>query len=133
MTSYLIDLILFTALVITSWKTGRMVLELRRLRTEESSFQKSLDASDAAINRAAHAVVMLKSEGVATITGLQAAIREARDLLEHLDDAIRASELRLAVANDADVRAQAATPAPTQENWLSLIESRLGSASSANR
>lgn len=131
MTSYLIDLVLFTALVLTSWRTGSMYRELRRLRSEEASFQKGLKECDAAINRAAHAVVMLKSEGVATLQALETAISEARTLCEQLDDAVHMAEMRLSVANDADRPHPAASP--TQENWLSLIESRLASASTANR
>ncbi|MBC8130934.1 MAG: hypothetical protein H7Y08_11520 [Rhizobiaceae bacterium] len=138
MTSYLIELVLFTALVITSLKTGRMVLELRRLRTEEASFRQSLVDAEAAINRAAHEVVMLRSEGIATIAALDAAIREGRALAERLDDAVRMAEIRQSVANDAlpaesQGGGRVAPAAPTQENWLSLIESRLTSASAVNR
>ncbi|BDA85950.1 hypothetical protein Sa4125_34920 [Aureimonas sp. SA4125] len=133
MTSYLIDFVLIAALVFTSWRVGKMVRELRRLRTEESSFHRSLTDADAAINRAAHAVVMLRSEGVATLTALQAAIDDARELAEMLDDSARVAETRLSVANDGRRDDAATTAAPTQENWLTLIESRLASASPANR
>lgn len=133
MTSYLIDLVLFTALVITSLKTGRMVIELKRLRSEESIFQQALRDAEEAINRAAHEVVMLRSEGVATAMALDAAIRQARALSEDLDDAMRMADMRLSVANDADRALRPDTAAPTQDSWLSLIESRLASASAVSR
>ena len=133
MTSYLIDFVLISALVFTSWRVGMMVRELRRLRSEESSFHQSLKDADAAINRAANAVVMLRSEGVTTLHALQAAIDDARELTEILDDSVRVAETRLSVANDGGREASAAVSAPTQENWLTLIESRLASASLANR
>jgi hypothetical protein len=133
MTSYLIDFVLITALVFTSWRVGKMVRELRKLRSEEASFHRSLQDADAAINRAAHAVVMLRSEGLATLTALQAAIDDARELTGMLDDSVRVAETRLSVANDGHRDLSVSTPAPTQENWLTLIESRLASASLANR
>ena len=133
MISYLIDFVLIGALVFTSWRVGVMLRELRRLRSEESSFHKSLQDADTAINRAANAVVMLRSEGVTTLHALQAAIDDARELAEMLDDSVRVAETRLAVANDIGRDAGNAPAAPTQENWLTLIESRLASASLANR
>jgi hypothetical protein len=133
MTSYLIDFVLISALVFTSWRVGMMVRELRKLRSEESSFHRSLQDADAAINRAAHAVVMLRSEGIATLEALQAAIDDARELTGMLDDSVRVAETRLSVANDGRRDAPVAAAAPTQENWLTLIESRLASASLANR
>ena len=105
MTSYLIDFVLITALVFTSWRVGKMVRELRKLR----------------------------SEGLATLTALQAAIDDARELTGMLDDSVRVAETRLSVANDGHRDPSVSTPAPTQENWLTLIESRLASASLANR
>lgn len=131
MTSYLIDAVLIAALVFTSWRTGGMLRELRRLRSEESSFRTVLRESDAVINRAAHAVVMLKSEGIRTLQALEQRCEEARGLSGRLDGAIADAELRLALTRDADFAAPVA--APTQDNWLSLIESRLASASPVNR
>src|SRR3954464_2446766 len=133
MTSYLIDFVLITALVFTSWRVGTMYRELRRLRSEESSFHQAVKDADAAINRAANAVVMLRSEGSTTLQALQAAIDDARELAETLDAGVRVAETRLSVANDGRQDGLAGTAAPTQESWLTLIESRLASASLANR
>jgi hypothetical protein len=137
MISWLIDGTLVAALVVTSWRTGRMVQELRRLRSEEASFGQALRDSDAAINRAAHAVVMLKSEGTRTLAALGERIEEARRLVEALEDAARNAALELDLANDnALSAAEAAAPAPLpgpEAEWLRRLESRLAPASTANR
>ena len=131
MISYLIDAVLVSALVFTSWRTGAMLRALRRLRSEDSRFGKALQDSDAALSRAAHAVVMLKHDGVATIRALDERIAEARRLAEWLDAAADDAAFRLAPAEAGGFVPP--PPAPTQDNWLSLIESRLASASAANR
>lgn len=131
MISYLIDGVLIAALGFTSWRTGGMYRELRRLRSEGANFAVSLEQSDAAINRAAHAVVMLRGEGVDTLRALEEASREARALADRLEDAVHLAEIRLSVANDGAARPDLGSP--TQDTWLTLIESRLASASAANR
>ena len=131
MISYLIDGVLIAALGFTSWRTGGMFRELRRLRSEGANFAVSLEQSDAAINRAAHAVVMLRGEGVDTLRALEEASREARALADRLEDAVHLAEIRLSVANDGSARPDLGSP--TQDTWLTLIESRLASASAANR
>jgi len=47
-----------------------MYRELRKLRSDESSLRAVLQDADASINRAAHAVILLKSEGVRTLQAL---------------------------------------------------------------
>ena len=131
MISWLIDGVLVAALAFTSWQTGGMYRELRRLRSEGSNFATSLKDSDVAINRAAHAVVMLRGEGVDTLRALERASSEARELAERLEDAVHMAEIRLSVANDGAARPDLTSP--TQDTWLTLIESRLASASVANR
>ena len=131
MISWLIDGVLVAALAFTSWQTGGMYRELRRLRSEGSNFATSLKDSDVAINRAAHAVVMLRGEGIETLRALEQATADARALVERLEDAVHLTELRLSVANDGEARPAVASP--TQDTWLTLIESRLASASVANR
>ena len=131
MISWLIDGVLVAALAFTSWQTGGMYRELRRLRSEGSNFATSLKDSDVAINRAAHAVVMLRGEGVDTLRALEHASSEARELAERLEDAVHMAEIRLSVANDGAARPDLTSP--TQDTWLTLIESRLASASVANR
>jgi hypothetical protein len=131
MISYLIDGVLVAALAFTSWRTGGMYRELRRLRSEGANFAVSLQESDVAINRAAHAVVMLRSEGVDTLHSLEEATRAARELADRLEDAVHLAELKLSAANDGPPRADLTSP--TQDTWLTLIESRLASASTANR
>ncbi len=85
MTSWLIDAVLVGALLVTSWRTGSMYKELKRLRSEESTFRQALEDADASINRAANAVVLLKSEGVRTLRALEERATEAQDLVERLD------------------------------------------------
>lgn len=131
MISWLIDGTLVAALAFTSWRTGGMYRELRRLRSEGANFATSLKDSDVAINRAAHAVVMLRGEGVDTLRALEQATLEARELAERLEDAMHMAQVRLSVANDGAARPDLTSP--TQDTWLTLIESRLASASVANR
>ncbi|WP_416355085.1 hypothetical protein ACLNGM_11905 [Aureimonas phyllosphaerae] len=85
MTSWLIDAILVAALLVTSWRTGSMYKELKRLRSEETGFRQALEDADASINRAANAVVLLKSEGVRTLRALEERAAEAQELVERLD------------------------------------------------
>ncbi|MFD2236373.1 hypothetical protein [Aureimonas populi] len=108
MISYLTDAILVLALAATAWRTGVLYRELRLLRSENSEFRRTLEASEASINRAAHAVVMLKSEGVRTIGGLEERIAQARAEGERLDYAIRVADLRFALAEEAEACARRA-------------------------
>ncbi|MBB3935582.1 hypothetical protein [Aureimonas phyllosphaerae] len=85
MTSWLIDAVLVAALLVTSWRTGLMYKELKRLRSEETGFRQALEDADASINRAANAVVLLKSEGVRTLRALEERAAEAQELVERLD------------------------------------------------
>lgn len=139
MISWLIDGVLLTALVVTSWRTGRMVQELRRLRSEEAAFAKALADSDVAINHAAHAVVMLKSEGTKTLAALETRIAEARLLAERLEDVARMAALQLELANDnafaMPLSMQPPLPADTspESEWMRRLESRLASASTLKR
>ncbi len=85
MTSWLIDAILVGALIVTSWRTGSMYKELKHLRSESSGFRQALEDADASINRAANAVVLMKSEGVRTLRALEERAAEAQELVERLD------------------------------------------------
>ncbi|WP_152046141.1 hypothetical protein [Aureimonas psammosilenae] len=126
-----IDLALLGALAFTGWRTVVMARELRALRRGETEMSKALRDADAAINRAAHAVVMLRSEGVEIVAALDERISAARDVAVELEDTIRVADRRLAVANDAAARPQPA--GGPQDTWLGMIESRLASGSAANR
>ncbi|WP_279482641.1 hypothetical protein [Aureimonas sp. SK2] len=92
MTSWLIDAVLIGALIVTSWRTGSMYKELKRLRSEETGFWQALEDADASINRAANAVVLLKSEGVRTLRALEERAAEAHELAERLDILLDAYE-----------------------------------------
>jgi hypothetical protein len=102
MTSWLIDLVLLAALGFTAWRTSVMVGELRRLRGENSSFRQMLVEADSAIDRAAHAVVSFKSEGMRTLRDLEKTTEEARRQAERLDYAIRSADLRFALAERSE-------------------------------
>ncbi|GGE23858.1 hypothetical protein GCM10011390_49050 [Aureimonas endophytica] len=138
MISSLIDCVLLGALAFTGWRTTTMCRELRQLRRGETELSTALKEADASINRAAHAVVMLRSEGIEILAALDERIAAAREIAGDLEDRINVADRRLAVANDvaapapAPARAEAAAGGP-QDTWLSLIESRLASASAANR
>ena len=94
MTSWLIDAVLVSALAFTSWRTGAMYRELRKLRSDESSLRAVLQEADASINRAAHAVILLKSEGVRTLQALEERTGEARELGERLEILLDSYERR---------------------------------------
>ncbi|WP_061932104.1 hypothetical protein [Aureimonas sp. AU22] len=94
MTSWLIDAVLVGALLVTSWRTGSMYKELKRLRSEENGFRQALEDADASINRAANAVVLLKSEGVRTLRALEERAAEAQELADRLDVLIESYEHR---------------------------------------
>lgn len=129
MISSLTDWILLGALAFTGWRTTVMYRELRKLRTGETELAKALRDADASINRAAHAVVMLRSEGIEIIAALDERISAAREIACELENEIRVADRKLSVANDG-----ASHPSQTlQDTWLSLIESRLASGSTANR
>ncbi len=98
MTSWLIDAVLVAALLVTSWRTGAMYRELKRLRTEEGGLAAALAEAEAAINRAAHAVVLLKSEGVRTLRALEERSAEAGELAERLEILIDGYETTRAAA-----------------------------------
>ncbi|MBB3951452.1 hypothetical protein [Aureimonas jatrophae] len=117
MTSWLTDLVLIAALCITSWRVGAMYKELQRLRSGEAGFKVALEEADASINRAANAVVLLKSEGLRTLRALEERIAEANELGERLEVVLESYE-----------RARHAAPAVAEET-----RSRLASVPSANR
>ena len=119
MISLPIDLVLVAALAVTSWRTGRMYRELRRLRSEDSAFRALLGESDAALNRAAHAVITLKSEGVRTLAALEQRISEAGRIEARLADAAAYAALGPAEPDLGTV-------------WLGRAPSRLAPASSRN-
>lgn len=85
MTSYLTDIVLMVALVVTALRSGRMYRELRTLRSSESALGAALAEADRSINRAAEAVVVLKHEGVQTLRALEAQIVEAKETTDRLE------------------------------------------------
>ncbi|NDV85756.1 hypothetical protein GTW51_03470 [Aurantimonas aggregata] len=92
MTSYLIDLVLLAALVVTALRSGRVYRELRLLRAAGSELGTALDDADRSINRAAQAVVVLKHEGIQTLRALEARIEEAREEGDRLDRRMERAE-----------------------------------------
>lgn len=84
MTSYLIDIVLLIALVVTALRSGRMYRELRALRALENGLGAALAEADRSINRAAEAVVVLKHEGVQTLRALEAQVAEAKETADRL-------------------------------------------------
>ncbi|WP_102958738.1 hypothetical protein [Mangrovicella endophytica] len=108
MTSYLINIVLLGALAITAWRTGRMYKELRTLRDGESGLGAALEAADQSINRAAHAVVVLKHEGVRTLKALEACNDEGRALAERLEALIARADHHCAGTAGAAVQRVAA-------------------------
>ena len=85
MASYLIDLVLMVALVVTALRSGRMVRELKTLRQTETGLAAALEESDRALTRAAEMVVFLKHEGAETARALETRTGEAREIAGRLE------------------------------------------------
>lgn len=124
MTSYLIDFVLLAALVFTSWRAGRMYRELRELRTNERGLAEALEAADRSINKAAHAVVVLKSEGFQTLQALEARIDEARATVERLDALISRADWHAAGRHRAPGIAPAPPMAPDTSDLAGFAPAR---------
>ncbi|MEX6504959.1 hypothetical protein [Jiella sp. M17.18] len=101
MESYLIDLALMAALVVTALRSGRMYRELKALREAEGGLGAALLESEQALNRAAEAVVALKYEGVATVRSLEAQIAAARAATEELEMLVARAEWHVSGQPDA--------------------------------
>lgn len=85
MISYLIEAVLFTALVITAWRVTKMHRELTKLRRYESEFgQMAVQISDAFDNIAA-SVHDLNANGTQLVHLLGVKIDEARELMAEID------------------------------------------------
>ncbi len=92
MTSFLTDIVLMAALVVTALRSGRMYQELRALRASERGLGAALKEADHSITRAADAVVVLKHEGVQTLRSLEAQIVEAKGTIDRLELLISRAE-----------------------------------------
>ena len=117
MASYLIDLVLLAALMVTALRSGRMMKELKVLRDSESGLAAALADADRSITRAAEIVVALKHEGRQTVQNLESRLADARDAIERLETLVaradwhtarRAGERGTGDAPAASGRAEAA-------------------------
>ncbi len=117
MASYLIDLVLLVALMVTALRSGRMMKELKVLRDSESGLAAALEDSDRSITRAAEVVVALTHEGVETVRRLEAQLAEAREASGRLETLLaradwhaarRSGDRSAAEAASTSERAQAA-------------------------
>ncbi|MER0236755.1 hypothetical protein [Fulvimarina sp. MAC8] len=88
MTSYLIDLVLMVALVVTALRSGRMYKELKSLRESEHGLAAALEQSEASLNKAAEAVIALKYEGISTLQALEAERLRAAEASARLADLV---------------------------------------------
>ncbi|MBO0903620.1 hypothetical protein [Jiella sonneratiae] len=92
MTSYLIDLLLVVALVVTALRCGRMHKELRALRGTDLA--GALVAAEGSLNRAAEALVAARCEGVDTVRSLERRLVEARQVADELGDLVDRARFR---------------------------------------
>ena len=92
MTSYLIDLLLLVALVVTALRSGRMYKELRVLRDAESGLMAALAQSEALLNKAAEAVIALKYDGISTLKALEAERAKATEATARLSDLVKRAD-----------------------------------------
>lgn len=100
MVSYLVDLVLLAALVVTALKCGRMMRELKAMKEAGSDFARALEDSDRSINRAAEAVVSLKHEVLDVLSKLQSSNGEAADLAERLEKLVKRADWHVAAQSD---------------------------------
>ena len=82
MTSYLIDLLLMVALVVTALRCGRMHKELRALR--QTDLAEALVQAEVSLNRAAEAIVGARHEGIETVFAMERHIADARHIADEL-------------------------------------------------
>ncbi|MBP0615731.1 hypothetical protein [Jiella mangrovi] len=86
MTSYLIDLLLVVALVVTALRCGRMHTELRELR--QTDLAQALIDTEASLNRAAGALVAARHEGVDAVRALERQLADAHEVSERLAELV---------------------------------------------
>ncbi|TFF21799.1 hypothetical protein E3C22_14065 [Jiella endophytica] len=96
MTSYLIDLLLVVALVVTALRCGRMHKELRALR--QTDLVEALENAEVSLNRAAGAIVGARHEGIETVQTLERQLVEARQLAERLEGLLARADVHVASA-----------------------------------
>ena len=107
MTSYLIDLLLVVALVVTALRCGRMHKELRALR--QADLAEALTQSEVSLNRAAEAIVGARYEGVETVRELERQLVEARLVIEQLTVLVSRADHHVGVGAPQAVPAAAST------------------------
>ncbi|MCE7026693.1 hypothetical protein [Jiella avicenniae] len=90
MTSYLIDVLLVVALVVTALRCGRMHKELRALR--QTDLAEALVDAEVSLNRAAEAIVAARHEGVDTVRQLERQLVEARRVTAELSGLVGRGE-----------------------------------------
>ncbi|MDY8108919.1 hypothetical protein U0C82_07145 [Fulvimarina sp. 2208YS6-2-32] len=104
MTSYLIDLLLLAALVVTALRSGRMYKELRALRDAESGLLTALALSEASLNKAAEAVIALKYDGLSTLKALEAERANATLAAALLSDLVKRADFHAGGVADLTLR-----------------------------
>ncbi|MEC5291035.1 DUF6468 domain-containing protein [Aurantimonas sp. C2-6-R+9] len=126
MTSFLTDIVLMVALVVTALRSGRMYQELRALRASESGLGAALTEANHAITRAADAVVVLKHEGVQTLRSLEAQVVEAKETIHRLELLIsRADHNRARCESCHDRAVSAASDAEGLETTIHRLHASL--------
>lgn len=85
MTSYLVEAVLFVALVITTWRVTTMHRELKRLRESEAEFVQTTAKMNRAFDDVAATVHDLSANGTTLVHLLGRKIDEARELMTEID------------------------------------------------
>ena len=109
MASYLIDLVLLVALMVTALRSGRMMKELKALRDSESGLATALQDSDRSITRAAEVVVALKHDGAETVRRLETQLAEARETSARLETLLARADWHAARRNGERLAAETAS------------------------
>jgi hypothetical protein len=109
--SYLIDVVLLVALVLTSLRVGTMHRELRRLRGYQMQYVQVFGETSRAADNIGVAVRQIGGEGREVLQRLETAIDRAGALAKHLDGLARVAEPRTLAAQSDDIGPYSRRPA----------------------
>jgi hypothetical protein len=85
MTSYLVEAVLFAALVVTAWRVTKMHCELKKLRNHETEFAEAMTRMNDAFDNISLTVHELNATGTTLVHLLGVKIDEARGVMAELD------------------------------------------------
>jgi len=94
MTSSLVNLILFVALVITSICVAAMYFKLKRFENHHAEYNRAFAKTSEALSKAGDAIRILNQDGQQILLSLEQRIEEAREMIRALESIRSAAEGR---------------------------------------